>query len=258
MDFLKPALVLLFVFGTVFASCSGYLNQDCTVFVATAQDKMAKANAETDVSQNYTHFTSAAIEYQKAGECLKCQASDGNAEAYLNLAIQNYIGAIDFLSPSGNSQYRGESYEYIGDVYLLLNKTQECGQYYSLAKAEFEKINGLIALSKIDAKITSLASAAVVAGPQQSPFDLFPLFAFIAVVVVIALVFMFLKKGRPAFSPGIPKQSGHGGLGHYLPPQEKPRPLPPAEPVRRIEDDESARRAKDKIKEKMRQKYGLN
>jgi len=222
-------VVLLVLLSTVFATGADYVNADCGAYSASAI-------ADFGTSCAYPQCMGAAGRYEEAAQCYAVQGNTGLANEYYAKAADYYLKGKDYLASTGDYPLRAQSYEHAGDMEAMLGQVSLASSYYDSAIAEYLNINQYSNADAVRAKkLSVLTQSQAATGFSISAGNLA-----IGAIVLVAVIGLFLYMRRP---------------------QEEERPLPEPVmpmPIERAEEPMSPKQsAKDKMRERIRKKYGL-
>jgi len=217
---MRKLVVFLLVMSAAFATCDEY--------VASAVDNFGN-------SCTYPSCFGAAGEYSKAALCYLNSGDASGANTYFQKAADYYLEGISYVGPSGDYPLRAQCYEAAGDMLAQLKDFPSASQYYTLAAEEYLKTGKPSDAAEATVKKNSLGMPKAPTGFVLSSQSLA-----IGLVIVIIAIAAFLYSRKPEEEKPVQMDFSTARV------ESIERPAEPQQPS-----------AKDKMKEKIRKKYGL-
>jgi hypothetical protein len=166
------------------------------------------------------------------------QGDQQAANAYFQKASDYYLQGITYIGPAGDYPLRAPSFEYAADMQAQLRDSALAAKYYDSAIGEYLKLGDAPAADAAAAKRAALSNP-----PQNATgFSVLAGNFLIGAVVIVIAIALFIYFRRPGEQPA--------GVAS----------LPPAR-IESVETEpvskEPVSSAKEKMRDKIRRKYGL-
>lgn len=234
MGNMRKLVVFLVLFSTAFAVCTDYTDVVCNSYVVSA--------ANLGPTCAYPECFGAAGEYKKAAECYSCANDLSSANIYFQKAADYYLEMAAYMDASGDHPLRAPSYEYAGDMVAQLGNRYLADTYYDSAISEYLKTDNYAKANLVNQKKEALHEVPEPEAPTGWVLSGESL-AVGALVVLIAIVaFVYFRTPQRPEMPVL---------------QEKPTFKMDAPKKFEAPEDQAKVSAKEKMRDKIRKKYGL-
>lgn len=224
---MRKLVAFVLLLSTVFATCDVYIS-----------------SAESDFGPGciYPACFGAAARYKEAAFCYKFQGDLSLANTYFKKAADYYLQGTTYIEPGGDYPLRAPSYEYAADMYLELGNLFLAEQYYDQAIKEYMKINDLRGANSVEQKKAALEQTSP---PKQQPATGYAVsaesIAIGGLMIIIAIAFFFYFRKKP---PATQPSKSEFKFAQMKSVEEEP--------------EETRQLPKDKMRDKIRKKYGLS